>query len=75
MLTGFAKLEDRKVLFVGHQKGRDLKERNHHNYGMAHPEGYRKAMEKMHLAAKFGVPIITFIATSVSVSSAMVSPT
>jgi acetyl-CoA carboxylase carboxyl transferase subunit alpha len=47
ILTGFGKIEDRKVMFVGQQKGRDLKERNAHNYGMAHPEGYRKALAKM----------------------------
>lgn len=63
ILTGFAKLEDQRVLFVGQQKGRDLKERNEHNYGMANPEGYRKAMSKMELAARFGVPIVCFIDT------------
>ena len=63
ILTGFAKLEDRKVLFVGQQKGRNLKERQEHNYGMAHPEGYRKAMAKMQLAAKYNLPIICFIDT------------
>jgi acetyl-CoA carboxylase carboxyl transferase subunit alpha len=63
ILTGFAKLEDRKVMFVGQQKGRNLKERTEHNYGMAHPEGYRKALQKMQLAAKFKLPIITFIDT------------
>lgn len=63
ILTGFARLDDRKVLFVGHQKGRDLGERTNHNYGMANPEGYRKALAKMQMAAKFGLPIITFIDT------------
>ncbi len=63
ILTGFAKLEDQKIMFVGHHKGRDLKERNEHNYGMAHPEGYRKALSKMELAAKYGLPIICFIDT------------
>ncbi len=63
ILTGFARLEDRKVLFIGQQKGRNLKERQEHNYGMVHPEGYRKAMAKMQLAAKYNLPIICFIDT------------
>ncbi|MCC7421828.1 MAG: acetyl-CoA carboxylase carboxyltransferase subunit alpha [Planctomycetaceae bacterium] len=63
ILTGFAKLDDRKVFFVGHQKGRNLKEREEHNYGMAHPEGYRKALAKMQMAAKYHLPIICFIDT------------
>lgn len=63
MLTGFAKLEEEKVLFVGQHKGRDLQERELHNYGMAHPEGYRKALSKMQLAAKYKLPIICFIDT------------
>ena len=63
MLTGFAKLEEEKVLFVGQQKGRDLAERTEHNYGMAHPEGYRKAMDKMEMAARYGLPIVCFIDT------------
>lgn len=64
ILTGFAKLDDRKVMFVGQQKGRNLKERTEHNYGMAHPEGYRKALAKMNLAAKFNLPIVCFIDTA-----------
>ncbi|MCH7490489.1 MAG: acetyl-CoA carboxylase carboxyl transferase subunit alpha, partial [Gemmatimonadetes bacterium] len=63
MLSGFAKLEDRKVMFVGQHKGRNLDERNAYNYGMANPEGYRKALAKMETAAKFGLPIICFIDT------------
>ncbi len=61
--TGFAKLDTHKVMFVGHQKGRTLKERTACNYGFAHPEGYRKAMAKMSLAAKFRMPVICFIDT------------
>jgi len=61
--TGFAKLDTFKVLIVGHQKGKDLKERSICNYGYAHPEGYRKAINKMRLAAKFHLPIICFIDT------------
>ncbi len=61
--TGFAKLDEFKVLLVGHQKGKTLKERNECFFGCAHPEGYRKAMEKMKLAAKYGLPIISLIDT------------
>jgi len=61
--TGFAKLEGHRVMVVGHQKGKTLKERNACYFGCAHPEGYRKAMSKMRLAAKYGVPAICFIDT------------
>ena len=64
MLTGFAKIDDRKVMFVGQHKGRNLQERMAHNYGMAHPEGYRKALAKMQMAAKFHLPIVCFIDTA-----------
>jgi len=64
ILTGFAKIDDRKVMLVGLQKGRNLKERQAHNYGMAHPEGYRKALGKMQLAAKYRLPVICFIDTA-----------
>jgi acetyl-CoA carboxylase carboxyl transferase subunit alpha len=50
-------------MIVGHQKGRDLKQRQHRNFGMSQPEGYRKALRAMKLAAKFSRPIITFIDT------------
>lgn len=63
ILTGFAKMDDEKVLFVGQHKGRDIQERTEHNYGMAHPEGYRKAMNKMEMASRYGIPIICFIDT------------
>lgn len=63
ILTGFAKLEEYKVLFVGQHKGRNLKEREECYYGCAHPEGYRKAITKMEMAARFGLPIICFIDT------------
>ena len=63
IITGFAKLDDHKVLLVGQQKGRTLKERNECYYGCAHPEGYRKALGKMQLAAKFKIPIICLIDT------------
>jgi acetyl-CoA carboxylase carboxyl transferase subunit alpha len=61
--TGWAKLDAQKVMVVGHQKGKTLKERTACNYGYAHPEGYRKALGKMHLAAKFHTPVICFIDT------------
>ncbi|MBX3441025.1 MAG: acetyl-CoA carboxylase carboxyltransferase subunit alpha [Planctomyces sp.] len=64
ILTGFAQLDDQKVLFVGQHKGRNLDERITHNYGMAHPEGYRKALMKMQLAAKYQLPIVCFIDTA-----------
>src|SRR5438874_9258194 len=60
---GFARLGNFKVLLVGHQKGHTLKERQACFYGCAHPEGYRKALNKMHLAAKFRVPIVCLIDT------------
>lgn len=63
MLTGFAKLDERKVLVIGHQKGKTLAERQACHFGCAHPEGYRKAMGKMRLAAKFGLPVICLIDT------------
>ena len=61
--TGFAKIDAYKVMLVGHQKGKTLKERNECFFGCAHPEGYRKAMEKMRMAAKYGLPIIAMIDT------------
>lgn len=61
--VGFAKIDDRKILFVGQHKGRNLKERNECLYGCAHPEGYRKALQKMELAAKFKIPIVCLIDT------------
>ncbi|QGJ69571.1 Acetyl-coenzyme A carboxylase carboxyl transferase subunit alpha [Planctomycetales bacterium 10988] len=61
--TGFGKLDEFKVMFIGHQKGKTIKERNACYYGCAHPEGYRKALAKMKLAEKYGLPIVTFIDT------------
>jgi acetyl-CoA carboxylase carboxyl transferase subunit alpha len=63
IVTGLAHLGDQKVMFVGHQKGKNLAERTACNFGCAHPEGYRKALHKMRLAAKFKLPIISFIDT------------
>jgi acetyl-CoA carboxylase carboxyl transferase subunit alpha len=61
--TGFAKLDQYKILLVGHHKGKTLKERNECYFGCAHPEGYRKALAKMKLAAKFHLPILCLIDT------------
>jgi acetyl-CoA carboxylase carboxyl transferase subunit alpha len=61
--TGFAKLDRYKVMVVGHHKGKTLKERNECFFGCAHPEGYRKAMAKMRLAAKHRLPVICMIDT------------
>jgi acetyl-CoA carboxylase carboxyl transferase subunit alpha len=63
MVTGFAQFEDRPVAVIGHQKGRDTKQKLLRNFGMANPEGYRKAMRVMELASKFGLPIICLIDT------------
>jgi acetyl-CoA carboxylase carboxyl transferase subunit alpha len=63
ILTGFAKLDERQVMFIGQQKGRNLKERTEYNYGCANPEGYKKARARMQMAAKFGLPVICFIDT------------
>lgn len=60
---GFARLNEFRVMLVGHQKGHNLKERNECHYGCAHPEGYRKALNRMKLAAKFRRPIICLIDT------------
>jgi len=63
IICGLAKIEDQKVLIVGHQKGKDTNENLKRNFGSAHPEGYRKAMRFMKLAEKFHLPIISFIDT------------
>lgn len=63
IVAGLGFLGERKVVIIGHQKGRDTKENILRNFGMAHPEGYRKALRVMALGAKFGRPIITFVDT------------
>lgn len=63
ILTGFAKLDQFKVMVIGHQKGRTYKERSACYFGCAHPEGYRKALLKMQMAAKYKLPVICFIDT------------
>jgi acetyl-CoA carboxylase carboxyl transferase subunit alpha len=63
MVTGFARIGTQRVMIVGHQKGRTTAEKISCHFGCAHPEGYRKALAKMKLAEKFGVPIVTFVDT------------
>ncbi len=64
IICGFASFHDLPVVIVGHQKGRDTKQRQHRNFGMPKPEGYRKALRAMKLAEKFGRPVLTFIDTT-----------
>jgi acetyl-CoA carboxylase carboxyl transferase subunit alpha len=63
IVTGFARIESIKVLIVGHHKGRNTQEKLACHFGCAHPEGYRKALAKMQLAEKFGLPIVTLVDT------------
>ncbi len=63
LVTGFALYKDRPVVVVGHQKGRDTKQKIYRNFGMPKPEGYRKALRVMKLAEKFGRPILSFVDT------------
>jgi acetyl-CoA carboxylase carboxyl transferase subunit alpha len=63
MVILLARFEGRSVVAVGHQKGRNVKDNIHRNFGMPHPEGYRKALRAMKLAEKFGKPVLTFIDT------------
>jgi len=63
IVGGFAFFEGKPLMVVGHQKGRDLKERQLRNFGSAKPEGYRKALRLMKMAEKFGLPIISFVDT------------
>ena len=63
MVGGLASIDGKSVMIIGHQKGRNTKQRQYRNFGMANPEGYRKALRLMKLAEKFKKPIITFIDT------------
>jgi acetyl-CoA carboxylase carboxyl transferase subunit alpha len=63
IVTGFARLDSMKVLIVGHHKGRNTQEKIACHFGCAHPEGYRKALAKMKMAEKYGVPIVTLVDT------------
>src|SRR5271170_6424441 len=63
IVGGLARIEERAVMIIGHQKGRDTKERVRRNYGMPKPEGYRKALRLMRLAERFALPLVTLIDT------------
>ena len=63
IIGGVGRIDGKPVMFIGHQKGRDTKERVRRNYGMPKPEGYRKAQRLMQLAEKFSMPVVTFIDT------------
>ncbi|MBI5918178.1 MAG: acetyl-CoA carboxylase carboxyltransferase subunit alpha [Nitrosomonadales bacterium] len=63
IVGGLARFNGESVMVIGHQKGRDTKERQYRNFGMPRPEGYRKAMRLMKLAEKFAIPILTFVDT------------
>lgn len=63
IVGGLARFNGQTVMIIGHQKGRDTKEKIHRNFGMPKPEGYRKALRLMRLAEKFSIPLITFIDT------------
>ena len=63
LVAGFGRFHDRPVAFIGQQKGRDTNERTYRNFGMAGPEGYRKAMRVMEIANRLGIPVVTLIDT------------
>jgi len=63
LLGGLAQIGEERVMIIGHQKGHDTKQNIRHNFGLAHPEGYRKALRLMRIADKFGLPIVSFIDT------------
>ncbi|AAQ60856.1 acetyl-CoA carboxylase carboxyltransferase subunit alpha [Chromobacterium violaceum] len=64
IVGGLARFNGQSVMVIGHQKGRDTKEKIRRNFGMPHPEGYRKALRLMKLAEKFGIPVLTFVDTT-----------
>ena len=63
MIGGLGKIDDQTFMFIGQQKGNNIKTRQYRNFGMANPEGYRKALRLMRLAEKFNIPIVTMIDT------------
>ena len=63
MIGGLGKIDDQSFMFIGQQKGYNIKTRQYRNFGMANPEGYRKALRLMKLAEKFSIPVVTFIDT------------
>jgi len=64
IIGGFARLGDRRVMLIGHEKGNDTQSRIRHNFGMGKPEGYRKAIRLMEMASRFGLPVVTLVDTS-----------
>jgi acetyl-CoA carboxylase carboxyl transferase subunit alpha len=64
ILGGLARLDGRRVMLIGHEKGDDTQSRLHHNFGMGKPEGYRKAIRLMELADRFGIPVVSLVDTS-----------
>jgi len=63
LVGGFARIDGRRVMLIGHEKGDDTASRLKHNFGMAKPEGYRKAIRLMRLADQFGIPVVTLVDT------------
>ncbi|QNL52147.1 acetyl-CoA carboxylase carboxyltransferase subunit alpha [Olivibacter sp. SDN3] len=63
IIGGLASINGRSIMIIGHQKGKNTKERQYRNFGMANPEGYRKALRLMRMAEKFGKPVVCFIDT------------
>ncbi len=63
LIGGLASINGRKIMFIGHQKGKDTKENLKRNFGCAHPEGYRKALRLMQMAEKFSLPVVVFVDT------------
>ena len=63
IVSGLAKIDNHNIVFIGHQKGRDAKDKVMRNFGMSKPEGYRKALRMMKLAEKFHLPIVSLIDT------------
>src|SRR5690606_27261510 len=61
LVAGLATIDGVSVMIMGHQKGRDTKSRQYRNFGMANPEGYRKALRLMKMAEKFGIPVVTLL--------------
>ncbi len=64
IIGGLAKLDGRKIMLIGHEKGHDTESRIRHNFGMGKPEGYRKAIRLMEMAGRFGLPVVTLVDTS-----------
>ena len=63
IIGGLGKIDNQSVMLIGHEKGNDTETRLKHNFGMAHPEGYRKSIRLMRLAEQFNIPVITFVDT------------